>query len=77
MILGGRVGEETTVTSDEHDTPVGEMTTTHPEHAASGSKQRTVVATAFMTHSGSDRSTPGRAARQGDGAHLTVGCWAT
>jgi hypothetical protein len=52
MILGGRVGEETTVTSDEHDTPVGEMTTTHPEHAASGSKQRTVVATAFMTPSG-------------------------
>jgi hypothetical protein len=56
---GGLVGEEMTATFDAHDTPVGEMMTTQPEHAASGSRQSTVVAIAFMTPSGSIRSTPG------------------
>jgi hypothetical protein len=60
----GLVGEEMTATFDAHDTPVGEMMTTQPEHAASGSRHSTVVAIAFMTPSGSIRSTPGMVARQ-------------
>jgi hypothetical protein len=61
---GGLVGEGMMATFEAHDTPVGEITTTHPEQAASGSRQSTVVAIAFMTPSGSIRSTPGMMARQ-------------
>jgi hypothetical protein len=38
-----------TFTLVEHATPVGEITTTNPEHPASGSEQRTVVAMRFIT----------------------------
>lgn len=49
---GGLVGEGMTSTLDAQDTPEGEMMTTQPEHAARGTRHRTVVATIFMTHSG-------------------------
>jgi hypothetical protein len=48
---GGLVGDGMGSTDEAQATPVGEMITTHPEHAANGSRQRTVAATDFMTPS--------------------------
>ncbi len=47
---GGLVGDGMMSGLDVQATPDGEMKTTHPEHPASGSKLRTVVAMHFMTH---------------------------
>ena len=60
----GLVGDGRIVELDAHDTLEGEMMTTQPEHAASGSRQRTSrdrLQDALRVY----RSTPGMVARQG------------
>src|SRR5262245_46709501 len=48
----------------EQPMAVGETTTTHPEHPASGKRQRTIVARRFMTLSEAMDLTPRRVAGQ-------------